>query len=160
MIRITTHVHKHLRGKEMNGRHIFFGKLLGMMVITGLLLASLNLPSYADEPYDEETYGPETPITRTKPVTAVVFTHKRHTLEAGLECDSCHDDIFQMEAGLSAENDDFNMASLYAGKYCGTCHDGETAFSSNSRCTACHIGVQAYNDNHAGKNKKKSEHHE
>jgi len=134
----------------MNNKHIFLGKLIGLVVIAGTFLVLLSRPGLAEEPYDEEAYGPETPITWTKPVTAVVFTHKRHTMEAGLECDSCHDEIFEMEAGLAAENDDFNMASLYEGKYCGACHDGDTAFSSNSRCTACHIGVQAYNKKHSG----------
>ena len=128
----------------MNGRHIHFGKLLGLMVIAGTLLVAFSRPGLAEEPYDEETYGPETPIIWTKPVTAVVFTHKRHTMEAGLECDSCHDEIFEMEAGSAEEKDDFTMASLYEGKYCGSCHDGETAFASSSRCTSCHIGVQAY----------------
>ena len=36
------------------------------------------------------------------------------------------------------------MASLYEGNYCGACHDGDTAFASNTRCTACHIGVNGY----------------
>jgi len=128
----------------MNGRHILFGKLLGLMVITGVLLVALNRPGIAEEAYDEETYGPASPIMWTKPVTAVIFNHKRHTMEAGLECDSCHDGIFNMEAGSAAENDDFTMDSLYKGKYCGACHDGQTAFASSSRCTSCHIGVQAY----------------
>lgn len=128
----------------MNGKHIFYGKLLGLMVIAGVLLVSLSRPGFAEEPYDEETYGPESPIIWTKPVTAVLFKHQRHTMEAGLECDSCHDDIFQMEAGSAQENDDFTMESLYQGKYCGVCHDGETAFSSKSRCTSCHLGVQQY----------------
>ncbi len=128
----------------MNKRHISFGKLLAPMVIAGALLLALNRPGLAEEKYDEETYGPQSPIIWTKPVTAVIFKHKRHTMEAGLECDSCHDGIFQMEAGSAQENDDFTMASLYAGKYCGACHDGETAFSSKSRCTSCHLGVQQY----------------
>ncbi len=128
----------------MNGRHILFGKLFGLMLIAAIVMVSLSRPCAADEPYDEETYGPESPIIWTNPVTAVVFKHKRHTMEAGLECDSCHDDIFEMEAGSAQEQEDFNMESLYAGKYCGSCHDGDTAFSSNSRCTSCHIGVQAY----------------
>ncbi|MDH4320011.1 MAG: cytochrome c3 family protein [Desulfobulbaceae bacterium] len=128
----------------MNNRHIFFGKLLGPLVIAGALMLTLNHPVSAEQPYDEDTYGPAAPILWTKPVTAVIFNHKRHTMEAGLECDSCHDGIFQMEAGSAEGNDDFTMDSLYKGKYCGACHDGQTAFASNSRCTSCHIGVQAY----------------
>ncbi len=96
------------------------------------------------EEYDEETYGPEAPIIFTKPVKAVDFSHKVHTMGAGLECDSCHDDLFQMEAGAAEQNDDFTMESLYAGKYCGACHDGDMAFASNKRCTFCHIGVKGF----------------
>ncbi|MDH5299356.1 MAG: cytochrome c3 family protein [Desulfobulbaceae bacterium] len=102
-------------------------------------------PSTAEEGYDEDTYGPAAPIVWTKPVKAVVFSHKTHTMDAGLECDSCHDAIFEMAAGSAQEKDDFTMESLYQGKYCGACHDGSTAFASNTRCTTCHIGVQGHN---------------
>ncbi|NPA95197.1 MAG: hypothetical protein GXO58_07205 [Thermodesulfobacteria bacterium] len=92
---------------------------------------------------DEEDY-PQEPIIFTKPVKAVVFDHKIH-IENGLDCDSCHDEPFEMAAGTAEENQDFNMKSLYEGKYCGQCHDGESAFASNTRCTLCHIGVKGYN---------------
>lgn len=98
-----------------------------------------------EEEYDEEAFGPAAPIVWTKPVKAVVFTHKVHTQKAGLECDSCHDEVFEMAAGSAEENVDFTMESLYNGKYCGTCHDGETAFASNTRCSSCHIGVRGFN---------------
>ncbi len=81
----------------------------------------------------------------TRPVKAVVFDHKVHVEDQGLECDSCHDDPFEMAAGTAEENEDFNMEALYQGKYCGTCHDGETAFASDTKCTTCHIGVKGYN---------------
>lgn len=96
------------------------------------------------EEYDEDTYGPEAPIIWTKPVKSVVFDHKVHTMGAELDCDSCHDDLFEMEAGVAEENDDFTMESLYEGLYCGACHDGSTAFASDTRCTACHIGVRGH----------------
>ena len=92
---------------------------------------------------DEEDY-PNEPIIFTKPVKAVIFDHKYH-IDQGLDCDSCHDDPFEMAAGTAEENKDFNMKSLYKGKYCGTCHDGDSAFASNTRCTQCHIGVKGYN---------------
>ena len=46
---------------------------------------------------DDEDY-PTEPIIFVKPVKAVVFEHKNH-IDQGLECDSCHDDLFEMEAG-------------------------------------------------------------
>ncbi|MBU0908653.1 MAG: hypothetical protein KJ717_03730, partial [Proteobacteria bacterium] len=97
-----------------------------------------------EEEYDEDAYGPQAPIVFIAPVKAVVFTHKTHTMDAGMECDSCHDEVFQMESGSTEQNDDFTMQSLYDGKYCGACHDGETAFASNTRCTVCHIGVKGF----------------
>ena len=107
-----------------------------------MLYASGN--GEAEEEYDEDTYGPKEPIIWVKPVKSVVFEHKVHTMGAELDCDSCHDDLFEMEAGVAEENDDFTMETLYEGGYCGACHDGSTAFASNTRCTACHIGVRGH----------------
>lgn len=109
-----------------------------LLFSAGLLYAS----GVVEEEYDEDTYGPKDSIVWVKPVRSVVFDHKVHTLGAELDCDSCHDDLFEMEAGVAAENDDFTMETLYEGGYCGSCHDGSTAFASNTRCTACHIGVR------------------
>jgi hypothetical protein len=49
-----------------------------------------------------------------------------------------------MKKGEAEKNDDFTMKSLYEGKYCGKCHDGSTAFASDTRCNACHIGLKGY----------------
>ncbi|OAG27059.1 cytochrome c3 family protein [Thermodesulfatator autotrophicus] len=89
---------------------------------------------------DEEEY-PQEPIIFTKPVKAVIFDHKFHVEEAGLSCEDCHEDVFEMATGTAEENEDFNMEALYNGKYCGACHDGESAFASDKKCTTCHIGV-------------------
>lgn len=117
---------------------------LCMLLCAAALFFMVAMVQAAEEAYDEDTYGPEAPIVWTKPVKSVVFSHKRHTMDAGLSCDSCHDDLFQMAAGTAEESDDFTMESLYAGKYCGACHDGSTAFASNTRCTTCHIGVKGH----------------
>ena len=97
-----------------------------------------------NEEYDEEQYGPADLIIWVKPVRSVVFSHKVHTLDTGLDCGSCHDDLFEMEAGAAEEYENFTMATMYEGGYCGACHDGETAFAANTRCTACHIGVRGH----------------
>ncbi|MDD3813882.1 MAG: cytochrome c3 family protein [Desulfocapsaceae bacterium] len=88
---------------------------------------------------------PEDPIVWTKPVKAVLFYHKAHTEDFGLECDACHNDTFVMQKGAAEKADNFTMKSLYEGKYCGKCHDGSTAFASDTRCNTCHIGVKGYN---------------
>lgn len=120
-----------------------------LLTIFAVLLLSVAMLSASgndavEEEYDEDTYGPEAPIVWTKPVKSVIFDHKVHTMGAELDCDSCHDELFEMEAGVAEENDDFTMESLYDGLYCGACHDGETAFASDTRCTACHIGVRGH----------------
>lgn len=120
-------------------------KLLSMAVAGVFLLALGQTIGAEEEAYDEDTYGPANPIIWTKPVKAVVFSHKTHTMGAGLDCDSCHAGMFEMAAGTAEENEDFTMQSLYDGNYCGACHDGSMAFASNTRCTACHIGVKGYN---------------
>lgn len=112
-----------------------------LLLSVAMLFASGN---EAVEEYDEDTYGPEAPIVWEKPVKSVVFEHKVHTMGAELDCDSCHDELFEMEAGVAEENDDFTMQTLYDGGYCGACHDGSTSFASDTRCTACHIGVRGH----------------
>ena len=123
-------------------------KILLLMVLGVFLLSTALLSASGDvqveEDYDEDTYGPKDPIVWVKPVRSVVFDHKIHTMGAELDCDSCHDDLFEMEAGVAEENEDFTMATLYEGGYCGSCHDGETAFASDTRCTTCHIGVRGH----------------
>jgi c(7)-type cytochrome triheme protein len=88
---------------------------------------------------------PKDPIVWTKPVEAVVFYHKAHTEDFGLECDACHDSTFAMQKGAAEKAGNFTMQALYDGKYCGKCHDGSTAFASNTRCNTCHIGVKGHN---------------
>ncbi|MEZ0344510.1 MAG: cytochrome c3 family protein [Caldimicrobium sp.] len=91
--------------------------------------------------YESEDFGgPE--IVYAKPVRGVLFSHKYHVGELGLPCESCHNSIFEMQALKSQENPDFNMEALYKGKYCGACHNGESAFASNTKCATCHIGVK------------------
>lgn len=118
---------------------------LALTIFCILLLTSVNiLASEADntEEYDEDLYGPEEPIIWQTPVKGAVFFHKIHTMENELDCDSCHDDVFEMESGAAEEQEDFTMAAMHDGKYCGVCHDGDTAFASDKRCTLCHIGVR------------------
>ena len=134
-----------------------------VMMVLGILLSSGTWLLAAEEkkaaePYDEDTYGPEAPIVWDKPVKSVVFDHKIHTQANELACDSCHDELFTMEAGAVQEKEDFTMETLYKGGYCGSCHDGETAFASNKRCTACHIGVRGKARLTGGSEKKEEGH--
>ena len=84
-------------------------------------------------------------IVYTKPVKAVLFSHKAHVLNLGLQCAWCHDETFQMEAGAMEDSGtSVDMASLCNERYCGTCHNGDIAFSTTTQCARCHIGVKGY----------------
>jgi c(7)-type cytochrome triheme protein len=130
-------------------------------------MASLEAGKYCGSCHDGKTAfnttGPETcktchgsdmkqpeTIVFNVPVKTVTFEHKAH-VDMGLDCASCHDKAFEMRKGAAEEHPDkFTMEALYAGKYCGACHNGTDAFASNTRCTTCHIGVKGFDRKFAG----------
>lgn len=119
-------------------------------IVSGLiLLFAFAAPLSADDAGGDIHYD--------KPVVGVVFSHQAHVDEAGMDCESCHDDLFEMEARAVQEEPDFNMLALSEGRYCGACHDGEMAFSSSTRCASCHEGVIGYR-RALGLNDEKSRH--
>ncbi|WP_051553542.1 c(7)-type cytochrome triheme domain-containing protein [Desulfobulbus elongatus] len=85
-----------------------------------------------------ESFG-DTQIVDMEPVKHM-FSHKSHVVTAGLTCDSCHPSLFERKWGAAKAKGDYNMASLEAGKYCGACHDGSTAFNTTGpeTCKLCH----------------------
>jgi c(7)-type cytochrome triheme protein len=117
---------------------------VNLLALAAFLAASLLLANTgkAEEPYDADKYGPQEPMVWTTP-TKATFTHKTHTMDAGLECDSCHDSIFAMEQGTAEKAGDFSMKSFKEGKYCGSCHDGNTAFDAATQCGSCHTPPEA-----------------
>jgi c(7)-type cytochrome triheme protein len=88
----------------------------------------------------QEGYGED--IIFTKPVKGVLFSHKTHVEDTGLDCNVCHDKLFQMSALTAQEGSDFNHKSFKAGKYCGACHDGKMGFAMDAQCAKCHTGVK------------------
>ena len=52
----------------------------------------------------------------------------------GLKCSECHPKIFKMKA----HSTEMKMADIYAGKYCGECHNGKKAFKTTGNCAKCH----------------------
>ena len=125
-----------------------------------VILATLvvMLVAFGDTPiYAAEEVGGST-IVFIKPVRAVIFEHKLH-LAKNLNCADCHPAIFEKKLRQVENKADFTMAAFDQGKYCGACHNGTKAFSSNTRCTWCHIGVQEHKrmevDSLGMKNKKR-----
>jgi len=64
---------------------------------------------------------------------AVTFDHEIH-LANDLTCGNCHDGLFK-----TGEKAKMTMADMYAGKGCGSCHNGKGAFSAQ-QCGYCHVG--------------------
>ena len=60
-----------------------------------------------------------------------IFSHQVHT--AMFECSNCHTAIFKYKKGGSG----MKMDDLYQNKFCGSCHNGQSAFAS-SECQRCH----------------------
>jgi len=62
----------------------------------------------------------------------VSFSHKNHT---GLyKCGECHPMTFKTSRAKAK----VSMKAMEAGKSCGSCHDGKTAFSVKDKCESCH----------------------
>ena len=98
--------------------------------VLAALLALLPAPNVQAE------YG-DIHFKRNVPGTAdfapAVFPHWLHRMR--FRCYVCHQDIFKMQAGANP----VTMAAIKAGKYCGACHDGKTAFAPMfEHCWRCH----------------------
>ncbi len=63
----------------------------------------------------------------------VTFSGKIHA-DKGFKCGDCHTKIFPMKKTT------LTMAAMREGKECGTCHNGEKAFSVKdaANCSKCH----------------------
>jgi c(7)-type cytochrome triheme protein len=119
-------------------------KRMVLLLLASLLVSSFLYGSVVAFAEDEEDHGGD--IIYTKPLKAVIFSHKAHTEDIGLECDWCHEETFEMEALHMQESTDFTMNSLCNENYCGTCHNGDISFSTTTQCARCHIGVKGYNE--------------
>ncbi len=121
-------------------------KLLFLFLTICALSLAVNNPAslFASDDEEEEEHGGD--IVYTYPLKAVIFSHKAHTTDLGLQCAWCHDETFEMEALSMQEDAKFDMDSLCNERYCGTCHNGEISFSTTTQCARCHIGVKGYEE--------------
>lgn len=74
----------------------------------------------------------------TKAFPPVIFSHEKHS-KAGAVCTDCHDQLFKKIKGSTDEGNALTMKVLKKGKFCGSCHDGEKAFTASRYCKKCHI---------------------
>ena len=113
-------------------------KRLTAKLILSMLIVSVAL---AGQAFSRDDGGD---IHYTEPVMGVIFSHEVHVDDNGFGCEDCHDDPFEMEALAAQADPDFTMKGLEEGLYCGMCHDGDTAFASDTQCATCHEGVKGY----------------
>jgi c(7)-type cytochrome triheme protein len=107
----------------------------------GSVVAQPDTRKFAYDAETKKTTGPKDLIVWNTP-TKVTFDHQFHTKDAGLSCESCHDDIFTMKAGTALATGAFTMAAMAEGQFCGTCHDGSTAFATTTQCGSCHYSPE------------------
>lgn len=63
-----------------------------------------------------------------------IFPHWIHRIR--YKCYACHDALFKMKLG----GDPVSMDAIAAGKFCGACHDGKTAWAVTfETCNRCHV---------------------
>lgn len=111
----------------------FGGKLvLGVLgiVFLGLCLVLFEVQAQPKPPADFTfDQGKESP-------GKVTFSHEKH-LQKNPKCTDCHTKIFKMKRGTTP---DFTKANMKQGQNCGTCHNGQVAFSVNDQgsCDKCH----------------------
>jgi len=80
----------------------------------------------------------------------VKFEGSEHA-EKGYKCAACHPALFQNKKGSAK----MTMALLDKGQFCGACHNGKAAFSTNNpkKCHECHKAKKKHHD-------KKDKHHD
>lgn len=69
----------------------------------------------------------------------VTFSGKIHA-DKGLKCMDCHPKVFPMKGPGKEGTAKITMADINAGKFCGTCHNGEKSFKASdpANCGKCH----------------------
>ncbi len=66
----------------------------------------------------------------------VIFSHRAHRQH--FTCNVCHT---QLEFSLSKGQTDITREDYLDGRYCGACHNGKVAFSTEFACDVCHRKV-------------------
>ena len=87
---------------------------------------------------------------QTKDFGVVNFSHANHLEAVGKNCQTCHNDIYHI---VVKNNPEFTMGDMEAGKACGSCHNGDKAFSVKGDCATCHNNGDIEFETDAGKAK-------
>ncbi len=68
----------------------------------------------------------------------VVFSHETHVDSKAPSCETCHTGDFALVPEQTRNAASYLMETMYEGKSCGKCHNGEDAFASDGDCETCH----------------------
>ncbi len=95
--------------------------LVGLVLLIGLS-AAMAVP-------------PGMEIKWEHPMGNVTFSGQTHA-DKGNQCTDCHQGTFEQKHGSAK----MTMAGMNEGKWCGKCHNGEKAFSTQdpASCLTCH----------------------
>jgi c(7)-type cytochrome triheme protein len=100
-------------------------------ILFALLCIGLLAPRTAQAEYGDVVINNFSDAAGMRPV---VFPHWFHRVR--FRCKVCHADLgFQFKAG----GNQINMLKIIDGQYCGSCHNGELAWSAEN-CNLCHSG--------------------
>tara|TARA_R110002167_G_scaffold12233_5_gene52328 strand:- start:7699 stop:8124 length:426 start_codon:yes stop_codon:yes gene_type:complete len=95
------------------------------------LAAGILLPSIAQAEYGDVVLNRYAEKNGMRPV---IYPHWFHRIR--FRCKVCHSELgFEMRAGAN----DITMGKIIDGQYCGMCHNGEIAWSTEY-CDRCHSG--------------------
>ncbi|RRJ85252.1 c(7)-type cytochrome triheme domain-containing protein [Aestuariirhabdus litorea] len=76
----------------------------------------------------------------------VIYPHWFHRIR--FRCKVCHNELgFEMRAGAN----DVTMAEIIEGQFCGMCHNGQIAWSTE-HCDRCHTGLPGLKSGIRGSN--------
>jgi c(7)-type cytochrome triheme protein len=117
---MTTHAHRSSR--------LLITVLAGLPLLCGAAPPMPRLPADRELAQGTDSPGP------------VTFSHAQHVGEARPDCTVCHPRLFSMARpvpGTDAHAHRLGHSEMDAGRSCGACHDGRTAFARED-CTACH----------------------
>ena len=97
-----------------------------LLLVLLCLFGSAAKPEYADVVLNK--------IAEDEGMRPVLFPHWFHRIR--FRCKVCHSELgFEMRAGAN----EITMADIIEGRFCGMCHNGEVAWSTEN-CDICHAG--------------------
>jgi len=102
------------------------GAMPALIFLLGILFSIPGYAEYADVVINNRS--------EKEGVRPVIFPHWFHRIR--FRCKVCHHELgFKMRAG----SNDMTMVDISDGKYCGMCHNGDIAWSTEN-CDLCHSG--------------------